>query len=77
MKRAIDSLREEFEAIDWYNQRADACVNEELRTILRHNAKEEKEHACMLIEWIRRNDPEMDHELRSNLFKEGTINGEH
>jgi len=77
MKRAIDSLREELEAIDWYNQRADACTDPDLRHILIHNAKEEKEHACMLLEWIRRHDSDMDHELRDNLFKEGDIKGEH
>lgn len=77
MQRAIDSLREEFEAVDWYNQRADACTDPELRAILLHNAKEEKEHAAMLLEWIRRHDPEVDHELRDNLFKEGAIRGEH
>lgn len=73
MNRAIDSLCEEFQAIDSYNQRADACTNPELKYILLHNAKEEKEHASMLLEWIRRNDSEMDHELKDNLFKEGTI----
>lgn len=73
MKRAIDSLREEFEAVDWYNQRADACTDPDLKYILRHNAKEEKEHASMLLEWIRRHDPEMDHELKDNLFKQGEI----
>ena len=77
MKRAIDSLKEELEAIDWYNQRADACTNPELKDILLHNAKEEKEHAAMLLEWIRRHDKEMDHELHDNLFKEGRINGDH
>ena len=77
MKRAIDSLREEFEAIDWYNQRADACTDTELKHILLHNAKEEKEHASMLLEWIRRHDKELDHELKDNLFKEGGIAGQH
>lgn len=77
MKRAIDSFREELEAVDWYNQRAEACTDPELKRILLHNAKEEKEHASMLLEWIRRNDPEMDHELRDNLFREGPIAGDH
>jgi len=77
MNRAIDSLREEFEAIDSYNQRADACTDLGLKHILLHNAKEEKEHASMLLEWIRRNDPEMGHELKNTLFKEGIIGGEH
>ncbi len=77
MKRAIDSLREEMEAVDFYNQRADACTNPELKAILIHNANEEKEHAAMILEWIRRNDPIMDHELRDNIFKEGAISGQH
>lgn len=63
MSRAIDSLREEMNAIDFYNQRADACKDKELKQVLLHNAKEEKEHAAMLIEWIRRNDEEFDHEV--------------
>jgi len=77
MKRAIDSLREELEAVDWYNQRADACTDPELRRILLHNAGEEKEHASMLLEWIRRNDPQMDHQLKDNVFQEGAITGGH
>ena len=70
MTRAIDSLREELEAVDWYNQRADACTDPELKEILIHNANEEKEHASMLLEWIRRRDERFDHELKDNLFKE-------
>lgn len=70
MHRAIVSLTEELEAIDWYNQRADACANEELKAILKHNRDEEKEHAAMLLEWIRRRDPAFDHELRDWLFKD-------
>lgn len=77
MKRAIDSLQEELEAVDFYNQRADACTNSELADIFRHNANEEKEHAAMLLEWIRRHDAKMDHELRDNLFKDGEIRGQH
>jgi ferritin-like protein len=73
MHRAITSLMEELEAVDWYNQRVDACVDDELRRILIHNRDEEKEHAAMTLEWIRRQDPVMDHELRENLFKEGPI----
>ena len=69
MKRAIDSLREEMEAVDWYHQRADACSDKNLRKILEHNAKEEKEHAAMLIEWIRQNDPQMDAMLKKYLHK--------
>lgn len=68
MKRAVDSLREELEAIDWYNQRADACGDENLRKILIHNASEEKEHAAMLIEWIRQNDSDFAEKLKEFMF---------
>jgi hypothetical protein len=77
IRRAIDSIREELEAVDLYNQRVDATDDPTLKEILLHNAKEEKEHASMLIEWLRRNDPQYDHELRDNLFKEGPITGQH
>ena len=77
MHRAITSLMEELEAVDWYNQRVDACTDTELKTILAHNRDEEKEHAAMLLEWIRRHDPVLDHELRDNLFKTGPIAGQH
>lgn len=70
MKRAIDSLREELEAVDWYNQRADACTDENLKKILIHNANEEKEHAAMLLEWIRQNDDAFSKELKEYLFAE-------
>lgn len=68
MHRAITSLMEELEAVDWYNQRIDVCRDEELRGILRHNRDEEKEHAAMVLEWIRRRDPKFDHELKDYLF---------
>ncbi len=77
LKRAIDSLTEEMWAIDAYIQRAGSCTDEQLKEILLHNSKEEKEHASMLLEWIRRNDPELDHELQENLFKKGVIGGDH
>jgi hypothetical protein len=77
MHRAITSLMEELEAVDWYNQRVDACTDPELKAILAHNRDEEKEHAAMVLEWIRRRDPVMDHELRDNLFKTGAITGQH
>lgn len=70
MKRAIDSLKEELEAIDWYNQRKDACEDENLKKILVHNANEEKEHAAMLIEWIRQNDDKFAEELKTYLFSQ-------
>ena len=77
MHRAILSLMEELEAVDWYNQRVDACSDPELKDILAHNRDEEKEHATMMLEWIRRRDPAFDHELKDTLFKEGPITGQH
>ncbi len=65
MHRAITSLMEEFEAVDWYNQRIEACKDESLKAILIHNRDEEKEHAAMVLEWIRRRDPVLDKELTS------------
>lgn len=73
MHRAIVSLMEELEAIDWYNQRADACKDEELKAILVHNRDEEKEHASMVLEWIRRKDPVFSNELKDYLFTEKSI----
>ncbi len=77
MHRAIVSLMEELEAVDWYNQRAEVCHDAELKAILMHNRDEEKEHAAMLLEWVRRRDAAFDHELRDNLFKEEKIVGQH
>ncbi len=68
LHRAILSLMEELEAIDWYQQRFDATSDEALRTILAHNRDEEKEHASMVLEWIRRHDPAFDEHLRKYLF---------
>ena len=68
MHRAITSLMEELEAVDWYNQRVDACKDEVLESILVHNRDEEKEHAAMVLEWIRRQDPTFDKELKDFLF---------
>jgi len=73
MHRAIVSLVEELEAVDWYNQRVDACKDPALKKILEHNRDEEKEHAAMMLEWIRRQDPTMDKELRDSLFTDGEI----
>ncbi len=73
MHRAITSLMEELEAVDWYNQRVDACKDDELKQILIHNRDEEKEHAAMVLEWIRRKDPVMDKELKDFLFTETPI----
>ena len=68
MHRAIISLMEELEAVDWYNQRVDAAGDPELKEILAHNRDEEKEHAAMLLEWIRRADPTFSKELKDYLF---------
>ncbi len=73
--RATISLIEELEAVDWYNQRVDACKDEELRKILAHNRDEEKEHAAMLLEWIRRHDDEFGDELKDYLFTDKPIAG--
>ena len=77
LHQAIVSLMEELEAIDWYRQRADDCEDAELKEILLHNMREEMEHAAMVLEWIRRNNPDFAHQLRNNLFKEGRIAGDH
>ena len=71
--RAIQSLMEELEAVDWYNQRVDATADESLAKVLAHNRDEEKEHAAMTLEWLRRRDPELDRHLRTYLFTEGDI----
>jgi ferritin-like protein len=71
--RAIVSVMEELEAIDWYDQRAVASDDEELREILEHNRDDEKEHAAMALEWLRRHDAALDEELRRYLFTEGSI----
>jgi ferritin-like protein len=73
MHRAIESLKEELEAIDWYNQRVDICKDNELKAILAHNRDEEKEHASMILEWIRRADPTFNKELKDYLFTDKPI----
>lgn len=73
LHRAIQSLVEELEAIDWYMQRVDATEDDELREILAHNRDEEKEHAAMVLEWIRRKDEALAEELKTYLFSEGKI----
>ncbi|MFY9554959.1 MAG: ferritin-like domain-containing protein [Blastocatellia bacterium] len=73
MARAIQSLMEELEAIDWYGQRMDLTHDNDLRGILEHNRDEEKEHASMLLEWIRRRDGKFDETLRTYLFNAGEI----
>jgi ferritin-like protein len=71
--RATVSIMEELEAIDWYDQRAAATDDDELRAILEHNRDDEKEHMAMALEWLRRHDPALDGELRRYLFTEGSI----
>ena len=71
--RAITSLMEELEAVDWYDQRVAATTNGELREILAHNRDEEKEHAAMTLEWLRRNDAKWDEMLRTYLFTDEPI----
>src|SRR5689334_20010518 len=66
--RAITSLMEELEAVDWYQQRVDATKDPTLAAILGHNRDEEKEHAAMVLEWLRRHDPKLDEHLRTYLF---------
>ncbi|MGZ4688290.1 MAG: encapsulin-associated ferritin-like protein [Acidimicrobiia bacterium] len=71
--RALVSIMEELEAVDWYHQRADATEDPELAAVLKHNRDEEKEHAAMTLEWLRRHDPVLDQHLRTYLFSEGSI----
>ena len=73
LARAIHSLMEELEAIDWYGQRMEVTKDEDLRRILEHNRDEEKEHAAMVLEWIRRRDPKFDEYLRLYLFSAGDV----
>ena len=73
--RALNSLKEEIEAVDWYHQRVVTCKDQELAGVMAHNRDEEIEHACMTLEWLRRNMPGWDEELRNYLFKEGSIAG--
>ena len=75
--RALRSLIEELEAVDWYNQRVNVTKDKELKEILKHNRDEEVEHAAMALEWLRRKLPVLDKELKDNLFKDGPIAGHH
>jgi hypothetical protein len=77
MHQALASLIEELEAIDWYRQRADDCDDQALEAILLHNMREEMEHAAMVLEWIRRNDPDFAKELKDTLFSAGEVAGQH
>lgn len=71
--RAIVSLVEELEAIDWYQQRIDVTADESLKKILEHNRDEEKEHAAMLVEYLRRKDPSFEKELKDYLFSDPNV----
>ena len=71
--RAIVSLIEELEAVDWYNQRSEAAKDPQLKAILQHNRDEEIEHASMTLEWIRRNVAKFDDALKLYLFTKGDI----
>lgn len=73
MHRAIVSLMEELEAVDWYQQRVDAATDDELRAILAHNRDEEIEHAAMVLEWLRRRNAKFDEELGTYLNTTGSI----
>jgi len=73
--RATVSLLEELEAVDWYDQRAEAADDAELKAILLHNRDEEMEHAAMVLEWLRRKNPVVDEQLRTYLFTSGPIVG--
>lgn len=72
-RRGLVSLMEELEAIDWYSQRIDAAGDAQLEAILTHNRDEEKEHAMMTLEWLRRRDPALDAQMRAYLFTDGDI----
>ena len=71
--RAVVSIMEELEAVDWYDQRIDAAGDRELKEILAHNRDEEKEHASMMLEWLRRHDPKLDEHLRTYLFTNKSV----
>ena len=73
MHRALVSLREELEAIDWYQQRADVTPDADLKAVMEHNRDEEIEHAMMTLEWIRRRSPKFDENLRTYLWSSGPI----
>ncbi len=75
--RALKSLQEELEAVDWYNQRVAVTKDETLRAVLAHNRDEEIEHAVMVLEWLRRNMDAWDHELREFMFTDGPLTHAH
>ena len=71
--RAVKSVQEELEAVDWYNQRAEQTTDDQLKKILMHNRDEEIEHAVMALEWMRRNNPVVNEHMKTYLFTEGDI----
>ncbi|MEJ2595189.1 MAG: ferritin-like domain-containing protein [bacterium] len=71
--RALNTLKEEIEAIDWYQQRMEVTSDPELKMILKHNRDEEMEHACMALEWLRRNMDEWDNQMKTYLFSTSDI----
>lgn len=73
LHRALVSLQEELEAVDWYRQRAEGTEDAELRDLLLHNMREEVEHALMLLEWVRRHSGDFDRKLRTYLFTSAPI----
>ena len=73
LHNAITSLKEELDAVDWYRQRAEDTDDGELRDVLLHNMREEMEHACMLIEWIRRNNKDFAGHLSTYLYSKGSL----
>lgn len=73
--RAIVSLMEELEAVDWYQQRAEACSDPELKAVLVHNKNEEVEHAMMTLEWLRRKVPVFAENIGTYIGSSGPIVG--
>jgi len=73
MHQALTSIQEELDAVNWYRQRADACSDEELKQILLHNMREEIEHACMVLEWVRRRNPDFASQMETYLFTKAPI----
>lgn len=73
LHRAVQTIMEELEAVDWYQQRADVTENDEIKDVLIHHRNEELEHAAMMLEQLRRMDEEVDKQLRAYLFTEDDI----
>lgn len=71
--RAVKTLIEELEATMFYQQRVEVTADTSLKEIFAHNRDEEIEHACMTLEWLRRNMEGWDQELRTYLFTEGSL----